>query len=48
MKIYCLQCKKRYEIDKVTYRIVKGRGGKRKMAQGKCPKGHKVNKFVKM
>ena len=47
MKIYWLQCKKPYEVSDVTYRLVKGRGGKRKLAQGRCPKGHKVSKFVK-
>ncbi len=50
MKFYCVKCKKAINIpeSQVTYKIIKTRGGKRKMAIAKSPKGNKVYKFVKM
>lgn len=48
MKFYCLKDKKSVNVEKVTYRIIKTPSGKRKLAQARCPRGHKVAKFVKM
>jgi hypothetical protein len=49
MKFYCLKDRKSVNVEdsKVKYRSVKTRSGKRKLAEAKCPKGHKLAKFVK-
>lgn len=50
MKFYCVKCKKPVNVpeSQVKYKIIKTRGGKRKMAMAISPKGNKVYKFVKM